>query len=276
VKLAESPHVQSHEQLTGEELLRLPQVLDEARSALLIVRTDQDNLAKVLVDPAFRQVPPPAEQAGAEPVPILILERFTTFEAGTGSASDRCAQGRSVFLFSGFDYDLDVGQVVPEGQGGDLRFQTGGATKHRLEMVPPAELLTLDQRPEVLEDKADAPSTGLGVKPDDYAGRYQLFADGTLTGTLVLEVENREVSGQFRSEASGTSYPVTGSIASETNPGITWTIQYPQIKQEYKGRLFSKGKSAIAGSVVMDQRQGAFFAIREAGPLVISVAPLED
>ena len=76
-------------------------------------------------------------------MPVLVLERFDTFDAG--NPASRLARGREVILFSGFEFDLDSGQVVPEGQGGDLRFVALPKSTPRLEALGPAKLYTLSK-----------------------------------------------------------------------------------------------------------------------------------
>src|SRR5262245_29576630 len=65
-------------ELTIGALDALPSVLRETRSALLVVTTEQGNLTRMLVVPAFRRPPGSAQP----PVPMLVLERFDTFDAG--------------------------------------------------------------------------------------------------------------------------------------------------------------------------------------------------
>ncbi len=247
--LAEIPRgddVSAHESLSGEDLVLLPNVLSDTRAALVVVKTDQGNLARLLLTPAFRK----AADGSDSVVPILVLERFDTFEAGP--ATSILARGRDLVLFDGFRFDLDTGQVVPEGQGGDLQFQ--GAEKpsdQKLIATGGAKLFTLKASP--LGDQAGPgqPSRGRNVVPTDFAGRYRLVANGQWTGTLELEVgPDGVVNGRFRSDQTGSSYRVTGQAGEESANFVRFSVIFPRSRQEYEGRLFTEGKGAIAGTIV--------------------------
>ena len=58
------------------------------------------------------------------PVPILSLEEFVTYKEGT----DRqvWTSGKNQSLFAGFRFSFDLGQIVPEELGGDVRFVVDG------------------------------------------------------------------------------------------------------------------------------------------------------
>lgn len=271
--LVEGPGVVSRERLSLVDLAAMPNVLEGIRSPVLVVRTDLGNPSRVLISPGFRPAPPAdgaAPDAPPELEPILVLERFATFEAGGGSAPDRLAEGRDVILFDGFAFDLDSGQVVPEGQGGDLRFVVDGRGEggQRLEAIGGASIATLSNPPEFPETAPGTPSPGRSILPDDYAGRYRLFADGSLSGTLDLDIDGRSVSGRFRSDQTGSSYEVRGEVGDGPAPLVRFSVHFPRTTQEYEGRLFSEGKGAIAGSLIMGDRTRPFFALRDGGRVV--------
>ncbi|MEW4568577.1 biopolymer transporter ExbD [Tautonia sp. JC769] len=261
---------EAREALALTDLLALPNLLDGIRSPVLVVETDQGNPSRVMLAPGFWS-PPPRDGSDPEdrdkPVAILILERFATFEGGGGAAPDRLAQGENVVLFDGFQYDLDSGQVVPEGQGGDLAFvrdEADGGT--RLEAVGGASLFVLTEPPRFAEAAPGVPSAGRVIVPGDYAGRYRLFADGSQTGTLDLAVEGRAVTGRLRSDQTGTSYEVVGEVEAGTDPPVRFSIQFPRSRQEYRARLFSEGKGAMAGTVLILDRERPFYALRMDSP----------
>jgi hypothetical protein len=256
--------------LSAAELGNLPRVLDGVRSGLVLVKTGEGNPARLLVAAALRRPPAPADGAAMkkdaappEPTPILVLERFDTFEAGP--ATTRLAHGKDLLLFDGFQFDLDTGQVVPEGQGGDLRFvaKDGG----RLEPVGGASLFTL-KAPPAFAAAPGAPSPGKAIVPTDFAGRYRLTADGQWSGTLDLEVGPRGVvTGRFRSDQTGTSYRVTGGVAPDAANHLLFAIQFPRSRQEYDARLWTGGKGAMAGTVSLLESTFGFVAVREGGRL---------
>src|SRR4051794_14125166 len=150
------------ERLTIGEIDALPTVLRESRSALLVATTDQGNYARMLVVPGLRKAP----GSNREPVPVLVLERFDTFDAG--NLATRLARGKDLILFDGFQVDLDSGQVVPDDQGGDLQFRAKGGGGPRLSTLGKVKLYTLAKAP-ILESAAAArPSIGRNVLPGDF------------------------------------------------------------------------------------------------------------
>src|SRR5690349_8257695 len=78
LQLVRSPDAKPLTRLSVSEIARLPIVLHDSRAALLVATTDGGNLARMLVSVALRKAP----GGGGEPVPVLVLERFDTFEAG--------------------------------------------------------------------------------------------------------------------------------------------------------------------------------------------------
>ena len=261
--IAELPENDARDRLSLEDLSALPNILEGVRSPVLIVRTDQGNPCRLIAAPGFRPPPTASGNIDAEPAPILILERFATFEAGGGTAPDRLASDDNVILFDGFRYDLDTGQVVPEGQGGDLVFKVDDAKGPLLEPIGSARLFTLAEPPPFPEN-SEGPSPG-PVAPDDYDGRFELHADGTLSGLLELTIDGRVVTGRFRSDESGRSFEVLGTVDAEPEPSIRFAILFPRTRHEFNGRLFSEGKAAMAGTVVMTDRERGFYAVRLVG-----------
>lgn len=250
----------SHPALSVAEIGALPRVLKGVRSGVLVVRTGDGNLARVVVSPALRK----RTEAGGDPVPILVLERFATFEAGP--ARTRLAQGRDVLLFDGFLYDLDTGQVVPEGLGADLRYsaKNGG----QLEALGGAVVYTMTRSPLIADAEPGQPSPGVAIVPGDFAGRYHLIGDGQWSGRLDLQVgDGGAVSGQFRSDQTGQSYPVTGQVQADRANHVTFAIQFPRARQDYDARLWGGRKAALAGTVVLLDGTFGFVAVREGASL---------
>jgi hypothetical protein len=246
--------------LTVSDLAAMPALLRDTRSALVLARTDQGNPARLLVVPEFRK---PSGGQG-EPIPVVVLERLDTFDAS--DPSTRLSTRRDVVVFDGFQVDLDTGQVVPEGQGGDLVFRAKGDQGPRLEPVGGATLFTLAKAPSLDASKPPQPTPGKTVVPGDFAGRYRLFANGQWSGTLDLKVEGRGVViGQFRSDLHGTTYPVSGQVAADVAQKVFFAIKYPRARQEFEGFLWAEGKGAIAGTASLNDRPVGFFAIREGG-----------
>jgi hypothetical protein len=246
--------------LTIPDLAAMPALLRDTRSALVLARTDLGNPVRLLIVPELRK---PANGQG-EPIPVVVLERLDAFDAS--DPSTRIASRKDVVVFDGFQVDLDTGQVVPEGQGGDVIFRVGGDRGPRLDPVGAAGLFTLAKVPAFDASKAPQPTPGKAVLPGDFAGRYRLFANGQWSGTLDLKVEGRGVVvGQFRSDLHGTSYPVSGQVATDVAQKVFFAIKYPRARQEFEGYLWAEGKGAIAGVASLNERSVGFFAIREGG-----------
>jgi hypothetical protein len=255
----------SHSQLTISAIDALPNVLRDSRSALLIAATDQGNPARLLVAAALRKTPGSA----AAPVPVLVVERFETFEAG--NLGSRLARGKDLILFDEFQLDLDSGQIVPAGQGGDLQFRAMGEDGPRLVALGSAKLYTLTKSP--LRGAGAAvvgrPALGRTVHAGDFAGRYRLFANGQWSGTLDLKVDDAGgVSGRFRSDSSGAAYPVSGHVAADVPHKISFRVKYPRTQQDFEGFLWTEGKGAMAGMLTMLDRAYGFFAVRDGGRIV--------
>jgi hypothetical protein len=263
-ELAGRKDAHAHQRLTLRELDALPAVLHDERAALVIVKTDLGNLAKMLVSPGLRKLKP-SEKDGPL-VPVLIRERFETIDAGDRRSFK--ARGKELTLFDGFQFDLDAGQVVPDGLGGDIVYLTQGADGPRLAAVDGSRLYTIEKPPAFPETTSGKPSDGRAVVPADFAGRYDLVANGQWSGTLVLAVDHSgTVSGHFRSDRNGSAYPVSGHVAGDIPQKVIFTVQYPRARQDYEGYLWTEGKNAIAGSLSMLDHPYSFIATREGAPL---------
>ena len=192
----------------------LPEVLRGERAAFVIVTTDQGNLAKILLSAGMhkRQISGGKEDL----VPILIMDRFETIDAGDRMSFK--ARGRDLALFEGFQVDLDSGQVVPDGCGGDIRLAGAGAGAGGLELqaLAKSKLFTFEKPVAVAESTPGRPSAGRAVLPTDFNGRYSLMANGQVSGTLEINVDPEGVvSGQFRSDRNGAVYSVSGRVTAD-------------------------------------------------------------
>ena len=273
VRILKGADATARPRLTVDEIAAMPSMLLDSRSALALGSTDRGNPARLLLVPELRR---PASGVG-EPIPVLVLERLDTFDSA--DPSTRLASRRDVVLYDGFQFDLDSGQVVPDGQGGDLVFRVSGENGPRLETIGPAKLFTMAKAPAFDDAKAPRPTPGRSVVPADFAGRYRLFANGQWSGTLDLKVEARGVvAGKFRSDLHGTTYAVTGQVATDAPQKVLFAISFPRARQEFEGYLWGEGKGAMAGTASLLERTFGFFAIREGAryaPEGKDVGPLE-
>jgi biopolymer transport protein ExbD len=251
--------------LSLRALEALPAVLRGESAALVIARTDQGNLTKMLVSLGMRKLKP-SEKEGPL-VPVLILERYETIDAGDRTSTK--ARGKELMLFDGFQLDLDTGQVVPPGMGGDILFSSGGPEGPTLSALDKNRLYTFEKPLPAPPTVPGRPSSGRTVQSADYAGRYQLIANGQWSGTLDLTVDaSGTVSGRFRSDLNGSVYAVTGQVAVEGPKRISFDVQFPRAQQTYEGLLWTEGKNAFAGTLSMLDRPYSFIAIREGASLV--------
>ncbi len=199
----------------------------------------------------------------------MILDRYATYDAGDRKSFK--SRGRDVTLFAGFWFDLDTGQVVPEGFGGDIRFAGQGKEGPRLSAIGSNRLLyTLEKPLPVPSPAPGRPSSGRAVQPADFAGRYDLIANGQWTGRLELAIDpSGTVSGTYRSDRIGTAYPVAGKVAPDVPEKIAFSIRFPRGTQQfYEGVLWSEGKNVIAGTLTILERPFSFIAIREGASLL--------
>jgi len=210
-------------------------------------------------------------------VPVLILERFETVDAGDRKSFK--ARGKGVTLFEGFQFDLDSGQVVPDRAGGDIIFAALGAKEPRLSALGSSRLYTLLQPLPPSSTVAGRPSSGRAILPGDFSGRFDLLADGQWSGSLDLAVDaDGAVSGSFRSDKNGTAYPVTGKAGDSAPQRIRFDIKFPRAQQSYEGLIWSEGKNVIAGTLSMLDHPYSFVAVREGTSLSFGpnhVAPRE-
>jgi hypothetical protein len=253
-----NPGLQIRPNVAFRELEALPQVLRDSRGALLIVRTGLGNLARLQVSPGFRRRP----QNEGPLVPILLVERFEVFDGG--HPGSRLARGKELTLFPGFQLDLDTGQIVPEGMGGDLLFAARGQDDGTLSTLGAARMATMAKPPNLPPTAAGLPSEGIIARPGDFAGRFRLLANGQWSGLLELTVDpSGVVFGTFSSEASGAVHAVTGKVDGKSHEKIQFSIAFPRARQDYQGILWTEGKNVFAGTVTMLGRDFSFIAVRE-------------
>ncbi|WP_435017061.1 ExbD/TolR family protein [Tundrisphaera sp. TA3] len=272
LKALGDPEARAVPSLTVPEIAAMPAVFRDTRSAFLLARTDRGNPARMLVVPELRR----PNSGEGEPIPVLVLERVDSFDAG--EPGTRLAHSRDLVLFDGFRVDLDSGHIVPEGQGEDLIFRAGGDGGPRLEVVGASKLFPITRPPKSDSDTVHRPTPGRVIVPRDFSGRYRLFANGQWSGPIELKVDaGGVVTGHFTSDLNGSRYPVTGQVAGDRPGHLLFAVGVPRARLEFDGLLFGEGKGAIAGTVSLVDRTFGFFAIRDGGRIAPSghdVAPL--
>src|SRR5262249_26882531 len=120
-------------------------------------------------------------------MPILYVERFVTYKEGEERTV--VASGQKLSLFPGFRLSLDLGQIVPEQLGGDVRFVADGG-KVFAEPVGKAKLYLLTEPvKEALPKREGKFVPGEKFEPRYFNGTFKLFDDGRRSGTLKLKVD---------------------------------------------------------------------------------------
>lgn len=243
------------ETLTTGILAEYAGVLKNVSGALVIAKTKEGRWCRLLVSPAGQKID------DSTILPILQIDRFTTFREGTDQAIH--SEGKNVRLFDGFRFNLDIGQVVPKTVPADLEVicKDGKIVVNPLGKCECYVLTSV--LPEVASQNSTKPEIGKTFDPKFFSGTYQLFDDGRRSGKLTLKVvSNGNVDGFYYSDKDGRKYEVSGKIG-EPNHTITFRITYPRSVQLFRGFLFTGDGAALTGSATLQQRETGFYAIRQ-------------
>ncbi len=247
-------------ELTPEVILANSQVLPNLEGAVVLVATNDNRWAKLLVLAARHKY---TAAVGGEPqfIPIFRIERYVTFREG-GERSVQ-ATGQGISLFPGFRFHLDWGQVVPEALGGDLHVTAESGKKLSLRPIGKARMFLLTRPlPEAAPQGVRRLETGEKFDPQYFNGTYRLHDDGRRTGILRLAVgEGGDITGTFVSDANGREYSVQGSVG-RPNYKVQFVVQFPQTQQEFTGFMFTGNGKALAGISKMEERETGFYALR--------------
>jgi hypothetical protein len=230
-------------------------VLKDTTAAFVVVKTNEGRYSKLLVQIAAQKVPK------GKPVPIVLIERFVTYKEGEERTV--VVQGQNVRLFADFQFNLDVGQVVPVKVGGDVECVLADG-KVALRPVGNAELYLLTKpMPEATPKRADKLVVGNVFEPRYFNGKYQLYDDGRRSGVLVLKVEenNKDISGWYYSDKDGQKYEVSGRVGDPPH-SVSFKIVFPRTVQWFQGHLFTGDGRALTGSSRLQDRDTGFYALR--------------
>lgn len=254
-KVAESPSATEVKKLTAAEVQKHGNVIANSSGVLLVVKTNSGQWAKLIVQFA-------RQKAADGSLPIVLIERGITYKAG----GDRivAATFPVLRLYDGFLLNLDLGQVVPEKIGADLRYWAD-ASDGVLEPVGNAKLYIVTKHPpEVEAKKSDKPTVGDIFEQEVVAGTYKLYDDGRRVATLTLKVDQEgNLTGDYLSEQSGRRYEVTGKVQPNKHH-IIFSVKFPQSTQQFTGWVFTKDASAICGFTNTQGRDFGFYAVRAA------------
>jgi hypothetical protein len=259
-KVPEAKEAKQIKELTTDLITENDQVIPNTDCAMIVVQTNENRYAKLLVQMARRKI------SDDKTLPILLIDRFVTYRPGEDLAF--YARGNNVNLFNGFRFSLDMGQVVPEELGGDLRFVAEGG-KLQVETLGKAKMFLLTKPlPEAQPKKGGKLVIGPKFEAKYFAGKYKLYDDGKRSGVLTLTVdENDNVKGHLVSDTDGKKYELNGKVGKEKN-FVEFTVTLPRTEQSFAGWMFTGDGKAITGSSKMlaaagqQAREMGFYAVR--------------
>lgn len=246
--------VQEVKQLTPDVIADNDRVIPGVSAAFLVVKTNDGRWSKLLVQSARHKID------DERSLPILLVERFATYKEGDERAV--AASAKNVYLYPGYRLNLDVGQVVPEEAGGDLRFVANGDKVH-VEPLGRAKVYLLTKP---LADAAPKKTATLVVgetfEARYYNGKFKLYDDGRRSGTLTLQLENgNELTGAYYSDKDGAKYEVKGRIGTPLH-SFEFTIKFPRSEQTFRGWMFTGDAKALVGASKLVDRETGFYAVR--------------
>lgn len=248
-----APGVRKTTNLSVKELTVLPKPLHGAMSGFVIVRTGFGNWSKLMIQYARHK------SENQAPADVILIDRLVTYSANVGRRV--LADRRAVFLFHGFSVDLDIGQIVPEKCGADLRFagdESGGQliTAPGVEMYLVGKPLVEPSNPPIRRQRRGP------IGPADFAGTFRLEADGRWSGKLEIKADEKgDVRGEYTSDQTGQNYDIAGKIGAPANH-IAFVIKFPMTEHRFDGYLWTRGKDRISGVSHMLDRPFAFHAQR--------------
>jgi hypothetical protein len=246
--------VQPQKEIPQRLLMDNDRVLTGVPGAFLIVKTNQGRHARLLVEAAHQRVD------DTRTLPILLIERYVTFREGEERTIT--ASGKDLTLFPGFRLSLDLGQVVPEELGGDIRLVTEG---NKLTVVPVGKAklyLVTKELPDVIPKKGAKLVVGPTFEMRYFNGSYKLYDDGRRSGVLNLKVnDDGEITGSYYSDRDGQKYEVSGKVGMPQH-SVQFTIKFPRSEQAFQGWLFTGDGQALTGSSRLAGREAGFYARR--------------
>ncbi len=244
-------------ELTSDQMAEYADVLGDSSAVFLIVVTNDNRHAKLLVRPARQRV------GTDQQVSMILIEKYVTYKEATERTVK--AKAENVHLYGDSRLHLDLGQIVPEKMGGDLIVIESPKNPNSLIVKPlnKAKLFVVTKAiANVVPKKAPKLVLGEKFEPRFFIGTYKLCDDGRHSGQLKLEVnESGEVTGSFYSDKDGAKYEVTGQIGTVKH-SITFKVKWPATEQTFTGYMFTGDGKAIAGTTKLQDRDAGFYAER--------------
>lgn len=238
-------------QVTLQDASTLKTLSRRIHAPAVIIKTNDGNLAKAIIGWGFRK-------GAKNPIPVILLERFVTYRDDLSGVTTAVGQDR--ILFAGFRFNFDLGDVVPEGQGGDVELTADGT----LRAIDNAKIFLLTKSRLPAEAQADGhdPNDHDGVLPRDFSGTWNVHVDGRWDGTWQLKVDEKRVAkGTFTSDETRSEYVMAGKVSITPNR-LKLDIELANATMEADAWLWTKDKSAMAGTVKLAGRTFGFYALR--------------
>ncbi len=226
--------------------------LGRGLSPCVIVKTHSGHWAKALVAWGLKK------GAEGKVTPVLFIERYVTYDNDRPDLA--LAAGKGVMLFPGYQFNFEIGQVVPAGQGGDVSF----SDDKKLRAVAGSQMFGLNGSvlPPAEPGQKYDPTAHEGVLPPDFSGVWQVDADGRWQGQWKLIVEDDgTVQGTYTSDESKSVYPVRGQVTGLPHR-MTLDIELANTSQSFEAFLWTKDKSTLAGITTLADRKFGFYAKR--------------
>jgi hypothetical protein len=254
-KIGAAKSVEKITKLTPALMVEHSRTLPGIRATFIVVKTNEDRYAKLLVLPAEQKL------SDKERLPIVQIERYVTYREGEERTVH--ASGNNVRLFAGFRFNLDIGQVVPDSAPADLRVVVDKGVAS-LEPVGKAEMyLVTKHLPEANPAKPEKLEVGAKFEKRYFNGVYQMYDDGRRSGKMHVKVlDNGNIVGWYYSDKDGAKYEVTGAIANNPQHKVEFDIVYPRVSQSFVGYLFTGDGSTIAGFSKLQGLETGFYAKR--------------
>jgi hypothetical protein len=260
-KVPDAVEAKQIKQLTPELILEHNKIVPDGTAAMIVVQTNEGRMAKLLVQAARKRL----NDENKTLVSILLIERFATYKPGTERAVQ--VSGGNTFLFDGFQFSLDLGQVVPSTLTPDLRFvaeEKEDKANVYLEPLGRAKMWILTKPlPEAAPKKTGGKFViGEVFEPKYFNGKFKLYDDGRRSGVLELAVdEDGDVTGHYFSDKDGERYKVTGKVLMPKH-SIQFTVKFPRTEQSFRGWLFTGTGLALTGWSKIQDREAGFYATR--------------
>ena len=251
----DSEYVKEVTKLTPALIIEHERTLKDVTSAVIIVKTNDERFARVLVQSARRKID------DKKTIRIIQIDRFVTYREGAEKTL-HCS-GQNVNLYPGFRLSLDIGQVVPDELPADLRFVVDGDDVY-VEPIKNAKIYLLEKPIPAAEPPKKPGKIEIGdtFLPKYFSGTYKLYDDGRRSGQITLKVdEEGEVTGTYTSDKDGQNYEVKGKVGTPAHT-IQFTVVFPRAEQTFQGWMFTGDGKAITGSTRLVEREAGFYAVR--------------